>query len=320
MIHSLLSNFASLLLSGSGRQRLSTLIYHRVLNESDYLRPGEPTVEQFDWQMKLLSKYFTPLALADAIERLCEGTLPANAVCVTFDDGYADNLTAALPILKTWGIPATVFVATGFLDGGRMWNDTVIEYVRLSKNSVLDLAGIGLGVYPLGTRVERLRATTDLLAAVKYTDLEQRNTIVEYLESTSPHLPDYLMLTSKQLKELHLNGVEIGGHTHSHPILAKLESSVAYEEIKTGKNILEDTLDHDVSLFAYPNGKADKDYHAEHVNLVKRAGFSAAVCTDWGVSVSTTDRYQLRRFTPWDKTPARFYARMLRNMKGSKAA
>ena len=118
------------LLRTAGKQRLSILIYHRVLQSPDPLRPGEPIVDEFRQRMNLLRRYFNPLPLVEAIDRLQAGELPERAVCVTFDDGYADNESVALPILKKSGIPATVFVATGFLNGGQMWNDTVIESIR----------------------------------------------------------------------------------------------------------------------------------------------------------------------------------------------
>ena len=89
------------------RAKLSTLIYHRVLPEPDPLRTGDPDAATFRWQMGLLARHFNVLPLPEAARRLQDGTLPARAACVTFDDGYADNFTIALPILREAGIPAT---------------------------------------------------------------------------------------------------------------------------------------------------------------------------------------------------------------------
>ena len=109
--------------------------------------------------------------------------------------------------------------------------------------------------------------------------------------------------------------MEIGGHTVTHPILARLPSSAARTEIVQGREQLESLLGAPVTLFAYPNGKPGQDYLPEHVAMVRELGFSAAVATAWGAASATTDAWQLPRFTPWDKTPARFMVRLLWNYR-----
>ena len=96
---------------GGARARMAILIFHRVLPEPDPLLPDVPDVSRFRWQMQLLADYFHPLPLDEAAARLTAGDLPPRTVCVTFDDGYRDNLDFALPVLEEVGIPATVFVA-----------------------------------------------------------------------------------------------------------------------------------------------------------------------------------------------------------------
>jgi peptidoglycan/xylan/chitin deacetylase (PgdA/CDA1 family) len=116
-------------------QSLSILIYHRVVPEPDPLLPDLVCSEEFDRQLGVLSRWFTVLPLSEAVARLQAGRLPARAACVTFDDGYADNYEVALPLLAARGISATFFVATSFLEGGRMWNDDVIDTARLAGAS-----------------------------------------------------------------------------------------------------------------------------------------------------------------------------------------
>jgi peptidoglycan/xylan/chitin deacetylase (PgdA/CDA1 family) len=82
---------------GGPRARLSVLIFHRVLPRPDPLFPGEPDAARFDWQLRLLKRWFDILPLPDAVHALREGRLPARALAITFDDGYADNCTVALP-------------------------------------------------------------------------------------------------------------------------------------------------------------------------------------------------------------------------------
>jgi len=94
--------------------RLSILIYHQVLDSPDPMRPGTPDAHSFHWQMQLLRRHFRPLSLDRATRLLRAGALPPRSVCVTFDDGYRNNLDIAAPILRQFDLPATVFVATSF--------------------------------------------------------------------------------------------------------------------------------------------------------------------------------------------------------------
>jgi len=306
-------NKAIMTLSPLGRQRLSILIYHRVLREKDWMRPGTPTAVEFAWKMRMLRRHFTFLPLPEAIRLLRNGALPPRAACVTFDDGYADNFTVALPILQRYAIPATVFVATGFLDGGRMWNDTVVESLRYHPTEVLDLSEFGLPVYVTDTGLARRRAAYDIIMHCKYLEPIRRRDIIESVVGRTRGLPDDLMLTTTQLRDLHRQGVEIGGHTCFHPILSSLSLTRAREEIIGGKNQLEDIIGEPLRLFAYPNGRPNQDYLQEHVALVKEAGFEAAVSTQWGVAGPRSDPFQLPRFTPWDKSSTKFLLRMALN-------
>lgn len=297
------------------KQRLSILIYHRVLPARDPMRPGEPTVDEFDAQMQLLRQYFHPLPLLDAVERLQAGTLPDGAVCVTFDDGYADNEIHARPVLGKYRIPATVFVSTGFLNGGRMWNDTVIEAIRGCKDSVLDLRELDLGCYPLATMEQRREAAESILLQIKHLDPDARIALVNDIAKRGPALPDDLMLTDAQVQSLARNGVSIGAHTVNHPILSSVPVGMAHTEILDSKLYLERLVGEPVDVFAYPNGRPDLDYGIEHRDLVREMGFKAAVSTHWGVGTSQSDRYQLPRFTPWDRHPLKFGLRLLGNFR-----
>lgn len=303
-------------LSSLGRQpRLSILIYHRVMEERDWMRPGEPTVAEFAWQMQLLQRHFTMLPLGVATQMLKQNCLPPRAACITFDDGYADNATLAQPVLQRLGIPATVFVAAGYLNGGRMWNDTVIESLRDYSGDDLDLSPSGLPVYPTGTGESRRHAAHDIIRRCKYLESERREDIASHIASQAGPLPDKLMLTTAQLLMLHQQGMEIGGHTYSHPILARLPPERAREEIFRGKTELEKITGEPAQLFAYPNGRREIDYNSDHVALVKQAGFEAAVTTSRGVSTPHSDPFQLPRFTPWDKSSAKFLIRMALNSR-----
>jgi peptidoglycan/xylan/chitin deacetylase (PgdA/CDA1 family) len=220
-----------------------------------------------------------------------------------------------MPILQRHGLTATFFIATGFLDGGRMWNDTVIETIRACAAPWLELSSLGLGRHALGSIDEKRAAIAALISQIKYRPVEERITITEQLAHMARvQLPRDLMMTSHEVKVMRRAGMQIGAHTVSHPILARLTDAQARQEIQDSKRFLEQLLGERVSLFAYPNGKPGEDYTPQTVNVVRSLGFDAAVSTQWGASGTGDDPFQMRRFTPWDQTRLRFGARMLTNL------
>jgi len=300
------------LLPGARANRLLILIYHRVHPRPDPMFPGEVDAERFGWQMALLRRYCHPLPLATGVESLRQGSLPSRAVAVTFDDGYADNATVALPILQKHGISATFFIAAGFLNGGRMWNDSVIEAVRLAPGDTLNTGPIGLGRLSLAGSGQRGAAASAILSAIKHRPPEQRTALVsELCASVGAALPDDLMMTSDQVRALSAAGMEIGAHTMTHPILRTLSAAAARHEIEQSRTVLEAIIGGRVRAFAYPNGRPGDDYTERDRALVQSLGFAYAPSTRWGVASLQSDVFQLPRFTPWDRTPARWLARLL---------
>ncbi len=303
------------LFSPGGKRGLSILIYHRVLPQKDPLFPGEVDRAEFSSQMALLKSRFNVLPLAEAVQRAKRGSLPARAAAITFDDGYADNADVALPVLQEHGLHATFFVASGFLDGGRMWNDSVIELVRRAPDGVLDASTLGLGTHALHSLADRQRAVPALIGQLKYLPMAERLEQVGRLAQLAGcTLPDDLMMRSSQVKALHAAGMGIGAHTVNHPILARLTDTQAREEIAQGKLALEDLIGEKVTLFAYPNGKPGEDYLPQHVAMARELRFEGAVSTSWGASRGTPDPFQLPRFTPWDRNRLRFVLRLAHNL------
>jgi len=311
----LLRAAATLVSPAGSSARLSVLMYHRVLPAADPLT-GEVHAQHFNAQMRALRDYFTVLPLAEAVERLAAGTLPSKAVAITFDDGYADNALIALPILKAHGLHATFFVADGFLSGGRMFNDTVIEAVRRVAGPVLELGFAGLPPsIAVGSPDERRAAIGRILGVVKYLAPPERAVAVERIArlAASP-LPDELMMTAEQVRSLADAGMDVGGHTVNHPILARVDVETARREIDDNRRTLRAITGRDPTLFAYPNGTPVKDYAYVHTQLARAAGYKAAVTTSWGAADTHCDPYQLPRFTPWDREPKRFAVRIMHNI------
>jgi len=306
-------------LSPAGRDaRLSVVLFHRVLAAPDPLFPDDIDRRRFEAICDWLASWFNVLPLDEALQRALDGRLPERALAITFDDGYADNHDLALPILRARGLTATFFIATGFLDGGRMWNDTIIEAIRRCTQTVLDLESLGLpGIGPidLQTTEQRRGAAHRLLGAAKYLPVAQREQVANRLAAlVGAPLPGDLMMSSAQLRAMASAGMQIGAHTVNHPILARLDDQEAGTEITNGKRALEALLQQPMTLFAYPNGKPGQDYAARDVELARQAGFTAAVSTAYGAwRPGRGDRFQIPRFTPWDTERRRFGLRMARN-------
>jgi peptidoglycan/xylan/chitin deacetylase (PgdA/CDA1 family) len=304
-------------ISPFSRHRLSVLIFHRVLPAPDAMLAGEPSAAEFEQTMRWVKSVFNVIPLSEGVRGIKDGRLPPRALSITFDDGYANNATIAAPILARLGLHATFFIATGFLDGGRMFNDTVIEAVRNFDGTVLDLQEVGLGTYATATIDERRLAVEELLRTIKYRPEAERAEIAELVAETAKVvLPTDLMMTSHQASELARNGFELGGHTVNHPILAQLEPAEARAEVLQGRARVEELAGRRVGLFAYPNGKPHQDYGTAALSIVRELGFDGAVSTSRGSACVGSDSFQIPRFTPWDRRPLRFLLQATLNLRG----
>ncbi len=310
----MLFNLAHHLTSLVKGPRLSIFIFHRVLPKHDPLMPGEPSIEEFDAIIRWIKKDFRIYTLGEALERFQHKSEGKPIAAITFDDGYADNFHHALPILKKNGIAATFFIATGYLDGGRMWNDTIIESIRLAPLGELDLTSAGMDRYILNDHNSRLSCIHKLISSCKYLEPSIRcftaNSIATLCTS---ELPTNLMMRSDNLQAMHEHGMEIGAHTVTHPILPRLSISEVKAEIGYGRETLQGIIGSNIDYFAYPNGQPRVDYLPEHVEILRHIGFKAAVSTAWGAVSRYSNFYELPRFTPWDRSQIAFRARAFSN-------
>jgi peptidoglycan/xylan/chitin deacetylase (PgdA/CDA1 family) len=300
---------------GGSRASLVVLIFHRVLERRDPLLQGEPDAREFAAQLDVIRSVCRVLPLEEAVDRLRSGSLPQRSVSITFDDGYANNRTTAAPLLKERGMPATVFVATGYLNGGRMFNDTVIESVRRAGPE-LDLRDLGFERFQLADDASRLHAINQILGVLKYRPPAERVARAEAIaEKANARLPNDLMMTDAQVRELASFGVSVGAHTVNHPILNSVDEDAARREIADSRRILQDMTGETVSLFAYPNGRPKTDYGSVHAKMVREAGFKAAVSTAWGGAGPAVDFFQIPRMLPWDTSPVMFAGRLMRTYR-----
>ncbi len=297
----------SLLSPGGARGRLSAFIFHRVLAQPDPLLPSEPHAELFDRMLGWIGSQFQVLPPLEACERLYARSLPARAAIITFDDGYRDNHDVALPLLQKHRMGAAFFIATGYLNGGTMFNDRVIEAVRGARGAELDAAWLGLGRLALEDVEQRRLAIDRLLKAVKHLPPPERLVQVQRIEEAcEAQAESGLMMTDAQVLACHRAGITLGGHTRNHPILRALPDAQARKEIEAGRDDLRAISGEAPVVFAYPNGKLGGDFDSRHRTMVEEAGFRFAFTTHAGASGAGEDRFLLRRYTPWARAGWRF--------------
>jgi peptidoglycan/xylan/chitin deacetylase (PgdA/CDA1 family) len=124
------------------------------------------------------------------------------------------------------------------------------------------------------------------------------------------------MMTPEEVRALAADGMEVGGHTVTHPILQSVDDRMAFEEIESGRRALEDIVGAAPVLFAYPNGRLGADFGLRHAAMARRAGFAFAFTTERGVAARSSDPMLLPRFTPWNTDALRFKVQALRVAAG----
>lgn len=289
---------------------LSILTYHRVAARPDPLFPEQIDAARFEQQLRVLTRWFRVLPLADAVRRLRERTLPARAACITFDNGYADNAAVALPILQRYRAHATFFIASGYLDGGCMWKDAVIDVVRNSRGDRLNLTASGFATYDLACPMRR-RAVIDMLvdSLSRLPHAERVGRIRTMAASFTP-----VMLTSDEVLALHRAGMEIGAHTVSHPVLTTVSNADARAEIANGRARLQEIVQAPVRLFSYPGGMPGQDFESRHVHMLRGQGFEAAVTCAAGAARHDTDPMLLPRLAAPERSSGYLLARLGGNL------
>ncbi len=288
------------------------LYYHRVNDDADPFFPSMP-LDVFEGQMRHISRRYRVVSLSGLLDHLAGGSLET-VVAITFDDGYRDNYENAFPVLQRYSVPATIFLTTGGLDSGEpLWFEVLAGAVKDTSREFLDLEIDLPRRFWLRTREERLQANGDLFALLRrMPDDERTRRLPEILrELASPNATPRrnMMLTWDQVRCMNARGIDFGGHTVSHPYLSRLTRGQVAWEISECKRRIEDELQASVPHFAYPNG-GPEDFASWNKEVIRSAGYEAAVTTLWGLNFPTTDRLELRRGGAWEQDEALFACKM----------
>jgi peptidoglycan/xylan/chitin deacetylase (PgdA/CDA1 family) len=289
------------------------LTYHRIADEPvDFFRLAVSPA-RFEEQLDVLRRTRHPLPLAQFVHDLVSGTLPPNAVALTLDDGYLDNLEAGKPRLVAADVPATVFLATGFVNRPeRLWWDELarlILFTSTPRSFELPVQGKSMqfdfGMEPAAradgaTRAalltRRHAALWTLRQTLRLLEDGERRAIMAKIRSVFAGHNDRSSLcramTSEEVRALVAGGlVTVGAHTITHPVLTELEPATCYREISDSKLACEAIIGEPVAGFAYPYG----DFDDKAREAVKSAGFSFACSARNGPAVPTSDIFALPR-------------------------
>lgn len=287
------------------------LIYHRVIELpiDEYRLAVSP--KNFAHHLKIIREKYTPISLSGLADGLINGhPLPRRSVAITFDDGYADNYRFAWPLLEACPVPATIFVTSGQVNSPRefWWDDLeriLLSAERLPELLCLRLQG-GTRSWPTATADQRRTAFKEIHQLLRPLAGQERRRILEELADWAgcgqAGRAENLALKTDELARLSRSQwVEIGAHTQTHPVLSAQSAQVQFSEIVESRKELAALLGKPIRTFAYPFGHAE-DFTPETVEIVKAAGFTAAVTTTPGAVTAGDDLFRLKRWevNNWD--------------------
>lgn len=298
------------------RPRPSVLMYHRIADlESD---PWGLAVSpaNFGSQLAFLARHRRIIPLDRLARDAIDGRLPPDAIAISFDDGYSDNLHAALPLLERFEAPGTFFITTDPIGSGRaFWWDELTTLILEQQEPIdcvlrtLPATGrVQFGAIEPGdrdpcwralrspARTARQRTYLLLWEALRAEGDHTRDHVLAELATFAPgrDTPSAYPLERAELKRLAGYPLaDIGGHTASHPDLRTLTPGQQSEEMTCGKTRLEQWCGRAITGFAYPHGLYDETSKV----LAAQAGFAWA-CTTRGSSLPPMpDRYAIPRLT-----------------------
>jgi peptidoglycan/xylan/chitin deacetylase (PgdA/CDA1 family) len=280
---------------------LAILRYHAICGPDGYAYADPQicvTPENFERHVAYLSRAYHVIRLDEAITALAAGEpLPRNAVAITFDDGYADNLEAAR-ILHRYGATGTFYITAGCLEGGLPFWPVELRYLLRA----LPATGVRLNAGPvsltleLSSDVQRQAALRQLTRTFKSHPIPVREELRRQLRAQAGAVSvPRVMLTWDDVREMHRLGMTIGSHTMTHPNLPSAGLADAARELRESKDRLERELGASVTMFSYPNGGAERYLTPDVQRAVREAGYLGATTSRNAFAHAASDLYALER-------------------------
>jgi peptidoglycan/xylan/chitin deacetylase (PgdA/CDA1 family) len=287
------------------RSRDLILLYHRIARIDSDPWSLCVTPEHFSEHLEVLRKH-RPIRLDQVKPSGWQGIGGRSSVAITFDDGYADNLYEAKRLLERYDIPATFFIATGYIGAARefWWDELekiILQSDRLPEMLQCSITGKLHSWYTGGDRLPLYQSVYEKLQPLPHeTRREALDQLLDLGDQPSTRRESHRSLIQEEVCELARGGlVEIGAHTATHPVLAAQPLKAQCEELRQSKTWLEDLLGRPVTSFSYPYG-GSQHYSSETVQAVRELGFARA-CTTSAHPVGKSDgQHELPRFNVTD--------------------
>ena len=288
------------------------LVYHRIDPPSGSaekmklfgVENGTP-VDVFESHLRFMLKHFEPRKTTE----LWPDASRRPGFAVTFDDGYADNLHLAAPVLKRLGVPATIFLSTGLIGTDhRFWWEVLGAMLRETEQCEIELSRLESGVLKSSRLPERLSIKDHsekssahwlisevLMETPDEEILPALDRLAQFLEVPLRRGErDSSLLNWDQVKQLLDYDFEIGAHGHRHINLGRASREIVRREVEESVEAIQSHVGQRVRTFAYPYGRHEhrSDVAAQEV---ERIGFEVAFTTDLGVSNPASDALAIPR-------------------------
>lgn len=307
-----------------GTAGLPVLTYHRVgeippgyLFDPDVI---DVTPSEFDAHLKIIGRYFSVIGIDELVAHFAGVPLPPNPLMITFDDGYADNYHAALPILQRHGLKATFFITTDFIEDRRIfWWDRISYLFNKTKVQTLKLSFPTALEFDLEQEKDQAVKTLVTLIKEQYA-LDTERLLVELAQALDvawdteieTALADELLMTWSQVKALQDGGMDVESHTRSHRVLYNLSAAELEEELVGAKTKLEAVLSKEIRAITYPVGRSMAALPAIY-DAVRNAGYALGFTNASGLNADrkNIDPYDIRRLAMDPGLPTYFVRGML---------
>jgi peptidoglycan/xylan/chitin deacetylase (PgdA/CDA1 family) len=273
------------------------LCYHRIGMKGIPLFSELPPA-LFEAQMRYVRRRYRVLSLDELCQEMEKPSRKEDAVAVTFDDGYRDLHTHALPVLRKYQIPATIFLPLVSIETGQVpWYDRVFLALKVFPKDELEIVLDRPRHFPLVSLRARLETAAEIIQYLRTLPDHRRREYCAALEEQVVLPQDELkdrMLTWGQIRAMGGEGITFGSHTMTHPAVSQLTESQLESELGESKRVLENRLGSPAVHFAYPFGKP-ADCGTAALPFLVRNGYRSAATTVEGVNEPGDNCYQLRR-------------------------
>jgi peptidoglycan/xylan/chitin deacetylase (PgdA/CDA1 family) len=297
---------------------LRILAYHRVCTTTGKRTIDCPNIsaspEGFARQMGHAAKHYNCVAMPEVLDAINRNVpLPERSLLITFDDAYADFVEIAWPILKQFRLPVTLFVPTAYPDHPELifWWERLYQAFATTTRIVLPESP--LGSLPLARPDQRRRS---LLALLRYVPTRPQDAAMKIVDAVCEQLVEQpasgaAVLSWNQLRQLASEGVTLGSHTRTHPIMTQISPLQIREEIRLSQQDLKREIGLALPILCYPNG----DHNDVVTKILRAEGISLGFTVLPGENrLDSADLLRLRRTCVWPRTSLPVFCLRLQRM------